>query len=152
MSVTDALRIVAITDTHGRILEASTLLGAERVHRQLRPRLEVDYVRHMERVFRDGARMCVAVRDGTVVGVAVYRIYENTCDGVHMYVDDLVTDETARSSGVGRALLTHLQDVARANLAQLFTLDSGTQRTRAHGFYLREGLFIRGFHFAKSLA
>jgi len=149
--VNELLRMVAITDAHGRIVERVTLARAERVHRQLRAQLEPDYVAHMTRVFADGARMCVAERAGSVLGVAVFRMYENTCDGVHLYVDDLVTDDTARSSGVGKALLDHLQAAARARGCKHLTLDSGTQRTRAHGFYLREGLFIRGFHFAKPI-
>jgi GNAT superfamily N-acetyltransferase len=121
------------------------------VHRQLRAQLEADYISHMQRIFDDGGRMCVAERGGVTVGVAVYRMYRNTVDGLHLYVDDLVTDEKARSSGVGKALLDHLIALARTAGCKTFTLDSGLQRQRAHAFYLREGLYIRGYHFAKKL-
>jgi len=84
-------------------------------------------------------------------GVAVYRIHENTFDGVQMYVDDLVTDAACRSRGVGKALLDHLQRIARDARCNAFTLDSGTQRQQAHKFYFREGMTVTCFHFAKPL-
>jgi GNAT superfamily N-acetyltransferase len=68
-----------------------------------------------------------------------------------MYVDDLVTDETRRSTGVGKALLDHLQGIARAAGCSMFTLDSGVQREKAHKFYFREGMVVAGFHFSRSL-
>lgn len=143
--------IVDINDTNGNVVEAAWLAAAESVHRQLRPHLPADYTEKMRRVFADGARMCVAVRDGRVAGVAVYRVHENTFDGVQMYVDDLVSDETQRSQGVGRALLDHLQHRARAAGCAKFNLDSGTQRQQAHKFYFREGMVVTSFHFAKPL-
>ena len=146
-----AVRIVDVNDATGSVREPQWLAKAETVHRQLRPHLPADYERKMLRVFADGGRLCVAVRDGAVTGVAVYRIHENTFDGLHMYVDDLVTDETRRSEGVGEALLVHLQALARAAGCQAFTLDSGTQRQRAHRFYFRHGMTIVGFHFSKPM-
>ena len=78
--MSDAIRIVDINDATGNVDRAATgCCGAEAVHRQLRPHLPHDYAGKMRRVFADGARMCVAVRDERVVGVAVYRIHENTC-------------------------------------------------------------------------
>ena len=105
----------------------------------------------MKRVFAGGARMCVATEGGAVLGVAVYRISENTFEGLHLYVDDLVTDEKLRSRGVGRALMEHLQGLARAADCEAYTLDSGTQRVQAHKFYFREGMVVSSFHFRKPL-
>ena len=68
-----------------------------------------------------------------------------------MYVDDLVTDEANRSSGAGGALLQHLKKIAIARHCEKLVLDSGTQRTRAHAFYFREGFAISSFHFVKPL-
>jgi GNAT superfamily N-acetyltransferase len=146
-----AIRIVDINDASGNVVEAAWLAAAEAVHRQLRPHLPQNYEEKMRRVFADGARMSVAVRDERVVGVAVHRIHENTFDGVQMYVDDLVSDETQRSCGIGRALLAHLQRVAREAGCAKFNLDSGTQRQQAHRFYFREGMVVTSFHFAKPL-
>lgn len=147
-----ALRIVDVNDASGSVREPEWLVKSEAVHRQLRPHLPSDYEGKMLRVFAGGGRLCAAVRDGVVVGVAVYRIHENTFDGEHMYVDDLVTDEARRSEGVGEALLGHLQKLARDAGCQAFTLDSGTQRQRAHRFYFRHGLTIVGFHFSRPMS
>ena len=127
------------------------LKRAESVHRQLRTALPADYEGKMKRVFAGGARMCVAAEGDAVRGVAVYRINENTFEGLHLYVDDLVTDERQRSRGVGRALMEHLQSLARAAGCEATTLDSGTQRTQAHKFYFREGMVVSSFHFRKPL-
>jgi GNAT superfamily N-acetyltransferase len=143
--------IVDINDASGNVIEPEWLLKAERVHRQLRTQLPQDYSVKMKRVFAGGARMCVAARGDIVVGVAVYRIHENTFDGVQMYVDDLVSDDALRSQGIGKTLLDHLQNLARDAGCAKFNLDSGTQRQQAHKFYFREGMAVTSFHFAKSL-
>jgi GNAT superfamily N-acetyltransferase len=145
------MNIVAITDASGKIVEPSWLKRAESVHRQLRGALPADYEGKMKRVFAGGARMCVATEGDAVRGVAVYRVNENTFEGLHLYVDDLVTDERQRSRGVGRALMEHLQGLARTAGCEATTLDSGTQRAQAHKFYFREGMVVSSFHFRKPL-
>ncbi|MBM3345328.1 MAG: GNAT family N-acetyltransferase [Betaproteobacteria bacterium] len=145
------MAIVDITDASGRIAAPDVLARAERVHRQLRSELPADYPGTMARVFAGGGRMCVAVAGDEVLGVAVHRTGENTADGVHMYVDDLVTDEARRSRGIGRALMAHLQAIARAAGCEALILDSGTQRQQAHKFYFREGMVITSFNFKKGL-
>jgi len=145
------MNIIPITDASGKIVEPVWLKRAENVHRQLRAALPVDYEGKMKRVFAGGARMCVAAEGDAVRGVAVYRINENTFEGLHLYVDDLVTDERERSRGVGRALMEHLQSLARAARCEATTLDSGTQRAQAHKFYFREGMVVTSFHFRKPL-
>ncbi len=145
------IAIVEVTDAAGRIVEPGWLARAEAVHRQLRSALPSDYAARMQRVFAGGGRMCVAAVGDRVAGVAVYRIYEDTANGLKMYVDDLVTDERERSRGFGHALMEHLQGVARRAACVAFTLDSGTHRQQAHKFYFREGMVVPAFHFAKPL-
>ena len=146
------MEIVEVTDERGELARPDWLRRAEGVHRQLRPHLPPEYEAKMRRVFAGGARMCVAVEGGEVAGVAVYRTYENTMYGNHLYVDDLVTDERLRSKGIGRALLGHLERKARSAGLDHLTLDSGTQRQQAHKFYFREGMLATAFHFVKKLA
>ena len=142
-------KIVEITNMKGDIMSPEWLSKSEKVHRQLRPALQSDYLAKMMRVFAGGGRMSIAAYGNDVVGVGVYRTYENTFDGIQMYVDDLVTDETKRSSGVGKVLVDHLQSLAREYNCDAFTLDSGTHREQAHKFYFREGMVVRAFHFVK---
>ncbi len=145
------MRIVEVTDESGVIAAPGWLKKAEAVHRQLRTALPPEYEAKMKRVFAGGARMCVATDGADVAGVAVYRMYENTFYGKQLYVDDLVTDEARRSSGVGRTLLGYLEQKARAAGFDSLTLDSGTQRLQAHKFYFREGMAVTSFHFMKNL-
>lgn len=145
------MRIVEVFAQGGEVVGAEWLPRAEPVHRQLRPHLPDDYAAKMTRVL-NGAHMVLATDGEAVLGLAVYRWHENTFDGVKFYIDDLVTDETYRSSGVGHALIAHLGTVARGLGASGLVLDSGTQRTRAHKFYFREGFVIPSFNFKKSFS
>lgn len=143
------MKIVEVFAQDGRIVGAEWLEQAEPVHRQLRPHLPDDYPEKMWRVLED-ARMALAVKDGKVFGLAVYRWHENTFDGLKFYVDDLVTDEAQRSQGVGHALIEHLEKVAKGLGASGLVLDSGAQRSQAHKFYFREGFVIPAFNFKKT--
>lgn len=147
--MTKKVQIVQITDSRHAIVEPAWLARAEVVHRQLRPKLPADYAAKMSRVFSEGGEMCVAVDGEQVTGLAVYREFENTHAGRRFYVDDLVTDERKRSSGVGKALIAYLEEEARKRGCPGFDLESGTHRTLAHKFYFREGFLITAFSFRK---
>ena len=88
---------------------------------------------------------------GGCVGVCGWRIIANTSAGRKLHVDDLVTDDSARSRGIGAALLAHAEQLAVRHRCTLLDLDSGVQRHAAHRFYLRERMDIVSFHFAKRL-
>jgi GNAT superfamily N-acetyltransferase len=139
--------VVPITGERGAIVRADLLAAAEAVHRQLRPQLPPGYVARMKEVFAGGGEMAVCVVDGKVAGITVFRVLEKTFTGRELYCDDLVTDERQRSTGVGHALIAHMEEVARARKCDAFTLDSGTQREQAHKFYFREGMTVTAFHF-----
>ena len=143
------MEIIRITDDKRQLIEPQWLSRAEPIHRQLRPQLTADYVGKMLAVFASGGKMCVVRRDERVVGIAVFRYFENTHVGHKFYVDDLVTDENSRSGGVGHAMLTFLEQIAKQRGCASMELDSGTQRTRAHKFYFREGFVIPSFSFRK---
>jgi GNAT superfamily N-acetyltransferase len=144
------VEVVDVTDAAGAIVEAKVLASAESVHRQLRPQMPPGYASRMQEIFAGGARMAVARVGGKVAGVAVWRILEKTFTGRELYCDDLVTDEAQRSTGVGHALIAHMESVARAAKCDVFALDSGCQRQQAHKFYFREGMVIAAFRFSKN--
>ena len=68
-----------------------------------------------------------------------------------LYVDDLVTDEGARSRGYGSRLIARLQDEAHAHGCSEIQLISNVKREAAHRFYFREGFGIECFHFRAEL-
>lgn len=144
--------LINVTDASGAILELDWLMKAEFVHRQLRPMLPNDYNARMREVFANGARLSVVVdRYDAVVGLALWRLIENTFEGLRLYVDDLVTDESQRSKGIGKLLLNHLEKHALFLGCDVLALDSGVQRTSAHKFYFREQMHICSYSFRKSL-
>jgi len=147
------VKVIPVTDRAGKILDAQLLAASESVHRQLRPHLPQGdgYVARMKEVFAGGAEMASVVVDGKVVGLTVYRMLERTFSGRELYCDDLVTDNTQRSTGVGRAMMDFMVDLARERDCDTFALDSGCQRQQAHKFYFREKLTISSFHFTRTL-
>ena len=128
------------------------LARAEPVHRQLRPQLPADYCGRMAAVLGSGARLLLAVDEDRVLGLALWRLIENTYEGRRLYVDDLVTDAAERSRGVGKALLDWLESRARTENCDVLALDSGVQRGEAHKFYFREGMQIAAYSFRKMLS
>jgi GNAT superfamily N-acetyltransferase len=96
-------------------------------------------------------RLACIREGGRVVAVAGYRVSTNLYCNRHLYVDDLVTAEAERSKGHGKVLLAWLREQAVAAGCDVFHLDSGVQRKRAHEFYLREGLELSSYHFSERL-
>jgi GNAT superfamily N-acetyltransferase len=128
------------------------VLACYDVMAELRPHLAREaFVPTVRAMQKDGLRLACIRDDGRVVAVAGYRVSANLFCGRHLYVDDLVTAESARSKGHGKALLDWLRAQAVAEDCDVFHLDSGMQRKRAHQFYLREGLEIAGYHFSERL-
>ena len=145
------MKIITITNAVHDIIELEWLTQSETVHRQLRPLLPPDYAARMREIFASGADMAVCLRDEKVCGITVFRILEKTYSGRELYCDDLITDETLRSTGVGHALIAYMETVAAERGCDCLALDSGTQRQQAHKFYFREGLTVPAFHFSKSI-
>lgn len=123
------------------------------VMRQLRPHLgRDDYVPLVRRLMAsDGFRLVALSDAGEVRAVAGYRIMNMLYCGAILYVDDLVTDDRARSRGYGRRLLDWLKDEGRRHGCRELQLISRVIREQAHRFYFREGLGIECFHFRAEL-
>jgi len=144
------MEIVRVAEAGGIITHAELLAHAEPVHRQLRPQIPEDYLARLAEVFRGGAEMVVAVNEGDVVGVCVFRVMLNTMSGRYLYIDDLVADSTGRGKGVGKALMEFAVAEAGRRECSAVQLSSGTQREQAHRFYFREGFTIKSFGFSRA--
>jgi GNAT superfamily N-acetyltransferase len=122
------------------------------VLQELRPHLTAQ---SLQQVLREGTpqglRFTAVFREGQCLAVAGWRVVVNTSALRKLYVDDLSTTSTARSTGVGRALLAELRTRARLEGCHVLDLDSGVQRHEAHRFYLRERMDITSYHFAQRL-
>jgi GNAT superfamily N-acetyltransferase len=123
------------------------------VMRQLRSHFArpAEFVRQVRRQQEQGYFLAFLESRGKVQAVAGYRYLESLFSDKNLYVDDLVTDETVRSSGFGGQLIDWLtREAARHGCGRL-ELDSGVQRDRAHRFYFAKGLKIDSFHFRKEI-
>jgi GNAT superfamily N-acetyltransferase len=125
---------------------------AVEVLRELRPHLTAaSFATVYAEGHPQGLRFTAAYNGGRCVGVAGWRVVATTANLRKLYVDDLVTTAAHRSTGVGRALLGALAERAEAAGCTALDLDSNVQRADAHRFYMREGLTISAFHFARGL-
>jgi GNAT superfamily N-acetyltransferase len=69
------------------------------------------------------------------MALAGIAIRTNFYYGKYLYVYDLVTTESGRSKGYGKALLDAMEVLARAESCDTIALSSGFQRVDAHRFY-----------------
>ena len=136
-----------IAQTDAEIARCFSVMAELRPH--LKPSEFVGRVREMQ---AQAYQLAYIEAQGEVVAVAGYRITSNLHMGRHLYVDDLVVRQDARSQGHGAGMITWLLDQARAAGCLYFDLDSGTQRARAHRFYFANGFTIASYHFAEPLA
>jgi GNAT superfamily N-acetyltransferase len=128
------------------------ILACYDVMAQLRPHVAREgFLATVRALQKEGLRLACVREDGRVVAVAGYRISNNLFCGKHLYVDDLVTDDAERSKGHGKALLAWLRQQAVEQGCEVFHLDSGVQRKRAHAFYEREGMELASYHFSARL-
>ncbi len=122
------------------------------VMRELRPLLvEAEFLARVRRQEQERFQLAFARAADEIVAVAGYRFMEKLFSNHVLYVDDLVTRDTARSLGYGRDLFEWLTQRAREHGCSLLELDSGVQRFAAHRFYLRERMAIVSHHFALEL-
>jgi GNAT superfamily N-acetyltransferase len=123
------------------------------VMRQLRPQLvREEYVSAVRALMAsDGFRLAALVDEGQVRAVAGYRFMTMLYCGRILYLDDLVSDEAARSRGYGKRMLDWLKDEGRREGCTELQLISRTTREQAHRFYFREGFGIECFHFRTRL-
>ena len=85
------------------------------------------------------SEVLLALDDEVVVGFGTIAIdLLSVRFGPRAWVEDLAVDPTARSTGVGKALLDALRSWAAEHGATHLELDSGDARVDAHRFYDRE--------------
>jgi len=136
-----------------RIARSDTEIAAcYPVMKELRPDIEAETIVARVRALEAyGYQLACLMAKGRPVAVAVagFRLGESLAWGRYLYVDDLVTASDQRSRGFGSALLSWLfEEASRQGCAQIH-LDSGIQRKDAHRFYVREGMQLASYHFAR---
>jgi len=86
-----------------------------------------------------------------IVGVAAAWIATKIWCGRYLEIDNLVVDESHRSSGIGSRLIQHLEAFGKSRDCKILVLDSYTSNHASHRLYHRLGFEIWGFHFIKPI-
>ncbi len=93
---------------------------------------------------------CIAVfLDDRVIGIAGYWLGARFYCGEYMDVDNVVVEESMRSSGIGTLLMEWMENKAQELGCKVVVLDSYITLAGAHKFYFGRGYHILGFHFSK---
>ncbi len=126
------------------------------VMQELRPQLlAAEFVARVRRQASSGgyqlAYLAADDAAGGIRALAGFRLSESLSWGKFLYVDDLITTDSARSHGYGEALLHWLVEYARTHHCEQLHLDSGVQRFKAHRFYMRHHMQIVAHHFSVTL-
>lgn len=124
------------------------------VMRELRPHLvDVDaFIAQVQRQAREGYRLLAAWQGTELVGLAGYRLQENLIYGRFLYIDDLVTTSSVRSTGVGAALVDAVREEAYRHDCKQLILDTALGNALGQRFYFRQGLLSRALHFGQALS
>lgn len=117
--------------------------------RQLRPHLKSpeEFIARWRRQSADGYRIVALWGESGPAALAGYRLTENLVHGKFLYVDDLISDQSARGRGFGAQLLDKLKKDGRAHGCNKLVLDTGLDNFLAHRFYFRQGLLAQALRF-----
>jgi ribosomal protein S18 acetylase RimI-like enzyme len=85
------------------------------------------------------------------LGLMGARILTDFVHGRHLYIDDLVVAESARSKGIGAYLLSEAKKLASAEGCAQLRLCTGIQNERGKSFYERNGLSLRAVAYKAKL-
>jgi ribosomal protein S18 acetylase RimI-like enzyme len=99
-----------------------------------------------------GERAFVAEQDGAVVGYACLRVLPNLFDAIpYAELSELYVAAAHRRSGIGRALLRHVEAEAQARGATQLVLLTAWRNTKAHTFYQSLGYSLYTITMRRSL-
>lgn len=119
---------------------------------QLRDHLSLDeYLDSLATQRDQGYRLFALSEDDEIVAVAGIAMRHNFYNADHVFVYDLVTDESHRGEGYGTALLEFVHELARDAECGFVTLESGLWREEAHEFYESRGYEKFCYSFRKDL-
>ncbi|SHM70831.1 GNAT family N-acetyltransferase [Phytopseudomonas punonensis] len=135
------------------VQDRAQCLACFAVMRELRPHLpDADtFVAQVQRQASQGYRLLAAWRGDQVVGLAGYRLQENTLYGRFVYIDDLIVLPSEQRGGVGCLLIDAVRREAIAGGYTHLVLDTALGNAFGQRFYYRQGLLARGMHFVEAL-
>lgn len=121
--------------------------------KELRPHLSLEeYYSIYEQAQRADGYSLVAIQEGDqVLAVMGYRILSDFVQGKHIYIDDLVSTEKARSMGLGSELLKYAETVAVNLGCRVLRLCTGIENEGGVRFYEKNNWIKRAFAYTKKI-
>lgn len=94
-------------------------------------------------------KLYVAERRGEVAGSYAFLMMHNLghLGAPSAIVEDVVVDPASQGEGIGRQMMRHAMEQARAANCYKLTLSSNAKRKRAHAFYEQLGFERHGYSF-----
>lgn len=140
-----------------RIFTVDNKIDLERcypVMKELRPHLRFeDYISIYKESHSSDGYQIVAIEDkGKILAVMGYRFLSDYVRGKHVYIDDLVSTENARSNGLGAELLKFAEEIGKHAGSQSLRLCTGIENERGVKFYDRNGWTKRAFAYTKKIS
>ena len=99
----------------------------------------------------DGYEIVALEKQGQVIALMGYRFLYDYVHGKHVYIDDLVTTEKARSQGAGAQLLKYAETIAEKNNCQNLRLCTGIENEQGKKFYDRCNWNLRAVVYKKKI-
>lgn len=126
------------------------ILACHPVMAQLRPHLDdpAGFLAQVKLQNSEGGFKLAYLKEDEVLAVGGIRIGEWLARGKYLEIEDLVTAETARSSGHGGRLFDWIVDYARTEGCTELKLVSNVTRHGAHRFYLNKRMKIECYYFS----
>jgi hypothetical protein len=148
--------------------EHSMLISsAHRVYLDLHPQIGEDVPRYLQEVLkslkRNSSFIALALSsDGDldhldqykppkVLGIANFRYIRTFNKGTRLHINDLNIATSSRHCGIGSALLTHLNAIAKSTACNYITLDASVNQIGAHQFCWKKKLLMEDFQFSADI-
>ncbi|MDX8342218.1 GNAT family N-acetyltransferase [Rossellomorea sp. YZS02] len=110
--------------------------SAFEIMKQLRTDLTLErYMEFAQDMRKEGYLLFALMVKDEIISLAGVRKAINFYNKHHLFVYDLVTSPSQRSSGHGERLLEYIHFYAEKTGAEYVALESGIMRTEAHRFY-----------------
>ena len=132
--------MVQLTVAHPWFGDGAALFDEYRRHYGANPAPEAAESWMRDQILADRMRLFAAVPDGRVRGFCTVAVVPASLTLRTVWlVRDLYVDPGSRRTGLGRALLTHVADAARAEGAHRLSLQTEPTNARALELYARAG-------------
>jgi GNAT superfamily N-acetyltransferase len=134
------MTVVRLTVAHPWFGDGAALFDEYRQHYGANPAPEAVEAWMRDQILTDRMRLFAAVPDGRARGICAVSVVPASLTLRTVWlVRDLYVDPGARRAGLGRALLAHVADAARAEGAHRLSLQAEPTNTRALRLYAKAG-------------